>query len=99
MYKKCHSNHMQLTPKGMKVTIKFNEDDTVIIYHLAKKYAYGCVEEFIRTMLMDALVTNDMISEVKQANEELKKGDVEDIKLEPVLEVGVEDAFCREVPR
>lgn len=66
--KKCHSEHMKVAPKFIKVTARFDEDSMYRLNHLAVKYNKGCLSECIRDLVARSLseFNEEISSDIKQ---------------------------------
>lgn len=67
----CHSEHLKVGPKRIKVSVTFDENDIYRLYHLCQKYSEGCIAAFIKQVVQTELTASN--EEIRQDLEQIKK--------------------------
>lgn len=54
----CHKEHYTMGERRSRSEVTFEDNDMWALYHLAQKYAQGCVPEFIQSVIINQLNTD-----------------------------------------
>ena len=68
----CHKSHVTYGPKLAQFKIELNADYAIAVYHLASKYAEGCMVEFLEG-LVKSCIDNEFADELKADIEKIKE--------------------------